>query len=141
MGAEPGLMWKGTQLADGKPVWYWTPREWKCRPFSLVLKAWPVFFSLSHSPHFLPTPSFSHSAFPVELGHVNCKATAGTEGIELMIGRWEKCGWPQPIRASRYLRVTIGFLGGVAVLFEYGRKDRAWRARSKGGGGIKREVQ
>lgn len=54
MGAEPALMWKGTQLRDGEPVWYLTPREWKCRPFSLVLKAWPAeagfFFSLSDSP-------------------------------------------------------------------------------------------
>lgn len=39
MGAELALMWKGTQLGDGEPVWYLTPREWKCRPFSLVLKA------------------------------------------------------------------------------------------------------
>lgn len=108
----------------------------------MVLKAWPAeagfFFSLSHAPPSLPTSSFNHSAIPVELGYVNYKGTVGTEDIELIIGPWEKCGWPQPIRASRYLRVTIGFLGGIAVLFEYSRKDRAWRARSEGGGDQKR---
>lgn len=56
----------------------------------MVLKAWPAkagfFFSLSHSPLFLPTSSFNHSAFPVELGYVNCKGTVGTEDIELIIG-------------------------------------------------------